>query len=232
MTEDNQTVLLGVTGSRAYGLDTDASDTDRIGAFVAPTQEVVGLGWTRHKETRSFKTKEGDHTEHEVGKLIRLALVCNPTVTEVLWLRDYEILDHWGRVLVGARRSFLSAKAVRDAYGGYARAQVERLQRRDGESFSSSTNNRTAKHARHIVRLLWQGEQLLRTGELDVRLTPAQRETCFYLGRMATRNVDGFVERFHRMDRAFRDVPTSLPDSPDKELANAVLLDIRRACWT
>lgn len=221
-------ILLAVAGSRAYGLDTEESDTDRLGVFRASTAEVLGLDWTRHSETKTSKTAEGDLTLHEVGKFIRLALVCNPTITEVLWVPNHELVTATGRLLLDARRSFLSTKKVRDAYGGYARSQVARLMNRR-DSFSSSTKHRTAKHGRHTMRLLWQGTQLLESGEMEVRLTPEQRTLCFELGELAATDVDRFVAEFDKQDAAMRAASSVLPDHPDQTLANDLLLDIRRS---
>lgn len=41
----DRVVLEGILGSRAYGLGTERSDTDRLGVFVAPTREILGLRW-------------------------------------------------------------------------------------------------------------------------------------------------------------------------------------------
>src|SRR5215210_72196 len=101
------TILQGVVGSMAYGLAHEGSDTDRLGIFVAPTYEVAGLDWHPSKETRAGDAG-GDHTEHEVGKYLRLALKANPTVTELLWLPDHEVATAQGRTLVAIRDRLLA----------------------------------------------------------------------------------------------------------------------------
>lgn len=63
-------ILQGVVGSTAYGLAREGSDVDRLGIFVTPTLDLVGLG--KPKDTRvGFKP---DITHHEVGKYLGLAL--------------------------------------------------------------------------------------------------------------------------------------------------------------
>ena len=63
-----------------------------------------------------------------------------------------------------------------NAYLGYAQQQFQRLDRRGDGSFSSDTRKRTAKHARHLMRLCRQGYELYTTGRLDVREAARQRE--------------------------------------------------------
>ncbi|MFD0364789.1 hypothetical protein ACFQZZ_25400 [Nocardia sp. GCM10030253] len=60
------------------------------------------------------------------------------------------------------RSNFLSAKRVRDAYFGYATSQFRRLLERG--RFPDVPDNRREKHARHTMRLLWQGHTLYTTG--------------------------------------------------------------------
>ena len=181
-------IIEGIVGSTAYGLAHEESDVDRLGVFVAPTEEVVGLGWTAHKET--VVSNNPDRTLHEVGKFLRLALKANPTITELLWLPTWETLGEPGRTILRERGFLLGARCVRASYGGYAAAQVKKLERRGDGTFSSDTRNRTAKHARHIYRLLLQGEQLLRIGQLTVRLSPEDADRAREMGEMATQGPD------------------------------------------
>ena len=114
---------------------------------------------------------------------------------------------------------FLS-KTVYKSCGGYARAQAQRLKNR-GDSFSSDTRNRTAKHARHCFRLMRQGAELLQTRTMTLKVT--NREELFALGEMP---VDQIVERVEG-EFALDAVETSLPDEPDLDDINRMLLKIR-----
>src|SRR4051812_45488267 len=151
-------ILEGIVGSRAYGLAREGSDVDHLGIFAYRTNEFWVLSQPTETVTHSGPQYTEDRTYHEVGKYLRLALQCNPTILELLWLPDELIVQHEfeGSALRVIRRSFLSEQRVRDAYGGYAVQQAERLRRRNlegKEGFSSDTARRTAKHARHCFRL-------------------------------------------------------------------------------
>ena len=161
------TLLKGIVGSTAYGLDTPESDVDTLGVFAAPTAAFHGL--TRPQE--SVVTTDPDSTMHEAGKFVRLVLNGNPSVNELLWLEKYEFITRLGAELVEIRGELLSADHVRNAYIGYARQQLAKLISRNNGSFAADIpERRAAKHARHIVRLLIHGEQLYCTGNLVVRL--------------------------------------------------------------
>jgi uncharacterized protein len=237
-------VLEEVVGSQAYGLATEASDTDRLGVFVAPTSEIVSLNWNRHRNTVVGKDETGDFAAHEIGKATGLWLGCNPTVTELLWMGNVngqydvpfyrpDLLGGWVRShLRRLRTKFLSTSAVVNAYGGYARQQALKLAKRDDGSFSSATRKRTAKHARHCMRLLLQGEELLLEGELTVDCS-GDREWLFAMGHLAETNVGEFMKRWDRQDAKFKQAAAKsvLPDKPDKEAANRFLVTVRKACW-
>lgn len=214
-------ILEGVTGSRAYGLDTEFSDTDMKGVMVAPTSEVLGL----RKPKETIVRTNPDVTYYEVEKFINLALKCNPTVLELLFLDGYTQLTAEGHWLVDSRYKFLSS-TVYMTYGGYALSQARRLEQRDAEGkegFDSAVKNRYAKHARHCFRLLQQGKELLETGDLTVRVD--NRDELFEIGELPVKEL---VARFEAEFEKFNAIKSVLPDKPDFEAINKLLLEIRR----
>jgi uncharacterized protein len=221
------TVLLsGVVGSTAYGLDHAGSDIDRLGTYAAPTEAFHGLHPPVGKQA-SHVTTGPDATYHESGKLAALLLKGNPTVTELLWLEDYETRHPLGDDLIGIRAAFLSAKAVRNAYLGYASQQMQRLINRGDGSFSSDTRKRTAKHGRHLWRLLQQGTGLHLTGQLAVRLSGDAAIDCWAFGERIGDDADLGLKAIAGAEETFNG-PGVLPDRPDEGAAEAWLLRVRR----
>ncbi|MBO1419811.1 DNA polymerase beta superfamily protein, partial [Streptomyces sp. FH025] len=166
------TVLLsGIVGSTAYGFAHAGSDVDRLGLFAVPTEELHGLD----RPAESHVTTEPDVTLHEAAKWCRLALSCNPTASELVWLPEdlYESVTPLGRELIGIRSTFLSGPAVRKAYLGYADQQFRKLLTRD--TADPVTRRRAAKHARHLVRLVEQAVRLHETGHSVIRLPDPER---------------------------------------------------------
>ena len=220
-------MLAGIVGSTAYGLDREGSDVDRLGVYVTPTEDLLAL----HPPAETITTHKPDTTFHEVGKYIRLALKCNPTILELLYLPDdlVEINCSEGRELRSIRGAFLSDPYVRNAYGGYAIQQLQKLQRRYGEGkqgFSSDVKNRTAKHARHCFRLLRQGRELLETGEMTVRVSDPE----FYW-QFDDASVEEITALFEAEDALFKSAKSALPLEPESSVVEEWLLGVRKAHW-
>lgn len=218
MSDHINIILQGITGSTAYGLATEHSDIDRHGIFLAPNATLLGILTLRE----TVVTHDPDSAYHELGKYVRLAAKANPTVLELMFLDSYEVLHPAAQILIDNRDMFLS-KTIFKSYGGYALSQAKRLDRR-GDSFSADTRKRTAKHARHLLRLIDQGTQLLTTGTLDVKVK--NREELFAFGELP---VDQIVTRFFEEFETFDAIKTDLPDTPDFERINRIVLEIREA---
>jgi predicted nucleotidyltransferase len=221
-------LLSGIVGSTAYGLNGPDSDVDRLGMFAAPTAALLGL----HEPDETRVTTHPDSTLHEARKYVRLALGGNPTVSELMWLPDdlYEVRTPLGQQLIEIRNGFLSAKRVRDAYLGYATQQFRRLEHRGDGSFSADTRKRTAKHARHLYRLLIQGLWLYRSGELQIRLEEPGL-VRFFGERVAAGDVDHARQVLANYEEAFNALRTPLPERPDEATVDSWLRAVRRAHW-
>jgi predicted nucleotidyltransferase len=221
------TVLAGVVGSRAYGLAREGSDTDRLGIFAVPTEELHGLSRPRE----SVVTTHPDHTFHEAAKWCRLALAGNPTVLELVWLPDelYETRTPLGDELIGLRGALPSARRVRDAYLGYATRQLRRLAER-GTAAAGPRRARVAKHARHLMRLCHQGYGLYTTGRLTVRLTDPEAFQAF--GERVAEDPSAAEQLIARYERHFDAARSPLPDRPDEAAIEAWLRRVRAAHWT
>ncbi|MGW4123656.1 DNA polymerase beta superfamily protein [Nocardia sp. NPDC004711] len=164
---------------------------------------------------------------HEIGKAMYLMLSCNPTASEILWLDDWTYTTDHGLELIHLRSNFLSAPRVRSAYFGYATSQFTRLIERG--RFAGSLETRREKHARHLMRLLWQGYQVYTTGHLPIRVEDPDRFHEF--GRQVAEDPESdaaralLIEYEHKFDTA----RTVLPDQPDEAPLEDLLQRVRRA---
>jgi predicted nucleotidyltransferase len=222
------TVLLsGIVGSTAYGLAGPGSDVDRLGMFAAPTNALLGL----HTPAQSHVTSRPDVTFHEAGKAARLILSGNPTATELLWLPDYlyETRTPLGEEMIALRGSFLSSKRVHDAYLGYAAQQFRRLIAKDGRTSAEDGSGRIAKHARHLMRLVDQGLELLTKGSVGVRLADPERYLDF--GRRVAADPRAAAPFMAQAEERFKSARIVLPAEPDTAAVEAWLLRVRREFW-
>jgi hypothetical protein len=217
-------LLSGIVGSTAYGLAREGSDVDRLGLFAAPTEQLHGL----HQPKDSHVTTHPDRTLHEAAKWCRLALGGNPTVMELVWLPGdlYEVRTLLGDELIGIRSSLLSAKRVRAAYLGYATQQFKRLYDRGDGSFSADTRKRTAKHARHLMRLCRQGYELYATGRLQIRVEDPQ--AYFDFGERVAGDAMAALPLLKEHEALFDAARSPLPDQPDEAPVEAWLRRVRR----
>ncbi len=219
-------LLEGIVGSTAYGLATPTSDVDYSGIYVEPTANLLGL----HPPSRERATKKGrdgnDATYHETGKALALMLSCNPTASEILWLDNYTATSAFGHELIGLRQHFLTAKGVRDAFFGYATSQFHRLI--DKGRFQGSLETRREKHARHTMRLLWQGYTLYTTGILPIRVPDP--EPYFEFGRSIVGDPEAKAARalITQYEILFDNARTVLPDRPDEAPLEDWLQRVRR----
>jgi uncharacterized protein len=221
-------LLQGVVGSTAYNMATPQSDIDHLGVAAVDTIELVGL----HTIKQTYERHDPDTVIHEAGKFCSLALKCNPMITELLWLHSYEFIHPLGQELIEIRHAFLSEKLARNAYFGYASQQFRRITGRGDNSFSADTRNRTAKHARHLMRLLLQGTDLYKTGRLEVVLDDETVEDIFEFGDLVAQGDLDIARLMLKTAEEGMDAgPCALPKYPNEKLAAEWLQEVRRAFW-
>ena len=222
-------LLLGVTGSTAYGLSHEGSDVDRLGIYCVPTEELFRLGFNQGKASHVL-TDPDDVQLHEIGKYVGLVLKGNPTVTELLYLESHEFVDPRVEPLIAMRSKLLGQHTVKAAYTGYAVAQAKRLGSRakaGQKGFNSDLAKRTAKHGRHCFRLMLQAEQLLTSGEITVDVSE-HRDELFAIGELAETDVDAFQAKFEERREYIDGLESDLPEEPDVAAAQQFLVDFRR----
>lgn len=120
----NRIILMGLGGSYAYGTNNENSDIDFRGITLQSTSDLLGL--------TSFEQYEDPNTDtvlYGFNKIVKLLLECNPNTIEMLGLDEeqYLIKTGIGQELLDNKELFLS-KRVAKSFGGYAGAQLRRLQ--------------------------------------------------------------------------------------------------------
>ncbi|MEV7423288.1 MULTISPECIES: nucleotidyltransferase domain-containing protein [unclassified Streptomyces] len=215
----DHTVYSCVMGSRAFGLATEDSDTDRRGVFVAPAP----LFWRFEKPPTHVDGPAEEQFSWELERFCTLGLRGNPNILECLHSPLVEYADDTGRELLALRGAFLSRLAHR-TFTGYAQSQFRKL-----EADVRLHGGPRWKHAMHLLRLLASCRDLLRTGELVVD-AGEQREALLAVRRgevswpeverrltVLTAEAEAAVER------------SPLPPEPDRARVEDFLIRVRRA---
>ena len=93
-----------VVGSRAYGLESEESDTDLRGIYLAPAE----LQWSLFGAPEQFEDNTTQSCYWELQKVLTLALKANPNILECLYSPMVEKVTALGTELVALRQQFLS----------------------------------------------------------------------------------------------------------------------------
>ncbi|MBT2444008.1 nucleotidyltransferase domain-containing protein [Streptomyces sp. ISL-36] len=215
----DHTIYSCVMGSRAFGLATEGSDTDRRGVFLAPTP----LFWRFDKPPAHVEGPAEEQFSWELERFCELALRANPNVLECLHSPVVEHIDDTGRELVSLREAFLSRQA-HQTFVRYAAGQRKKLDadvRQYGEP--------RWKHAMHLLRLLMSCRDLLRTGELTIHVgEDRERLLAVKRGEVPWPEVESWMSRLtEEADRASTTSP--LPAAPDHARVEDFLRRARRA---
>ncbi|MFJ6780158.1 DNA polymerase beta superfamily protein [Streptomyces yangpuensis] len=215
----DHTVYRCVMGSRAFGLATEASDTDRRGVYLAPTP----LFWRFEKPPTHVEGPREEEFSWELERFCELALRANPNILECLHSPLVEHADPVGRELLSLRGAFLSRRA-HTSFSRYAASQHGKL--------VADVRVHGAprwKHAMHLLRLLLSCRDLLRTGLLSIDAGPYRdRLLAVRRGELTWDEVDAWMTRLQEeTERALAGTP--LPEEPDRARVEDFLVRARRA---
>ena len=117
-------ILMGLGGSYAYGTNNENSDIDFRGITLNLPSDLLGL-----TEFEQYEDASTDTVIYAFNKIVKLLLECNPNTIELLGLDEdqYLIKTTLGQELLDHKSLFLSKRAAK-SFGGYASAQLRRLQ--------------------------------------------------------------------------------------------------------
>lgn len=208
-----------VVGSRAFGLDTDDSDTDRRGIYLPPAE----LHWSLYGIPEQLENDATQEAYWELQKFLIMALKANPNILECLYTPLVEHATPLAQEVLAMRQSFLS-QLVYQTFNGYVMSQFKKIQ-------TDLRNQQRAKpkHVMHLIRLLLSGIHVLREGDVAVDVGEYRdRLLAIKSEEMKWEEVEVWRRELHKeFDNALRN--TKLPERPNYERANAFLVRARHA---
>ena len=116
----NLIVLECISGSRAYGLATPASDTDIKGVFILPKEDFYGLNYVDQ-----VSNETNDIVFYELRRFMELVAKNNPNILELLNTPAEHIL-YKHPVMKHLEAKDVLSKLCKDTFGGYATAQIRK----------------------------------------------------------------------------------------------------------
>lgn len=238
--EDAKKFLIAsfVTGSHSYGLNSPTSDVDRKGIIIEPIERLCGLGQPWDGAVYNQAGAGDDYELYGMRKFIRLALKGNPTVTELLFLKP-EWADARGFKVQELAPLIISRQAGK-AYLGYIQAQRMRMtgERGNGghgkprrDEISERVGFDT-KFAMHMLRLGFQGIELLSTGKLTL---PLVEEKDFLLAvRRGEVDFQSCLSTCGELEAELKELLSTSPIQPEPQTdaVEAYMLKLYWLTWS
>lgn len=251
-TAERCTILRGLVGSTVHGLNVNdgIEDRDEMGICVEPLEDAMAL-WAPFEQFiyRTAAEREGrddarstagdlDLTIYSLRKWTRLALKGNPTIMLLLFTPEDQLVycDDLGAELRALVPSIVSQR-VREPFLGYLQAQKQRLtgergQKRIHRPELEEMYGFDTKYAMHMLRLGFQGVELLTTGRLSLPMREPARSFLLDVrrGKVSEREC---LTRAGDLEQELTDLATAspLPEQPDETRVEAWMLDAYRRRW-
>lgn len=236
----------GVHGTSIAGTD----DRDEMGICLEPPEYVIGLRSFDQYEYHTAWERPGglanrsgagdlDVTVYSAKKWMRLALNGNPSVLLPLFVPESEIVavTPLGEELRALAPAIVSRQAGH-RFAGYLEAQRRSMLSREGKGRDCTRPELIEKYgydtkfAAHMVRLGFQGIELLQTGSLTLPMPDETRGIVRSIrqGQLTMREALDLAEALEGNLRAL--IGTSpLPEYPDREAADRWLISAYQRAW-
>jgi len=237
-------ILRTLCGSSVHGLSvSDQDDRDEMGLCVEPCANFLRLRparetWTHRSQPEGARSGPGDTdlVVYGLAKWARLALAGNPTVLIPLFAPESAIItcDERGRELRAMADAF-AGQHVRDRFLGYLRHQQARLDRDTGKPHRPELVARfgyDTKYAGHILRLGYQGLELLKTGRLTLPMAEPIRTRIVQV-RTGQVSEAEFRSEARDVEIALeRETASHLPAGPDIDRVEAFVVATYLEAWS
>lgn len=122
--EKNLLLYSYVRGSVCQGTNTPLSDIDKGGIFMAPAEQLLGLGLDYQDQ---ISNETNDVVWYELQKFMNLLLKSNPTVLEALFVDDkYVEYEHPIMTEIKKHKEKFLTKKCFDSFFSYAKSQIKK----------------------------------------------------------------------------------------------------------
>lgn len=242
--KDYRIILKFLTGSHLYGTNTPTSDKDFVSVFMPTEDELLGLREEHIIEDRTNSTPRGkrntfsnrvdsvDHVYYSLHKFAELARQNNPNIVELLFAPERNVeCDKLGGLFLDNRNLFVSNRCY-NTFKGYAQSQRKKLEVKGknmtGHKELAREYGYDTKFAMHLLRILFEGTQLLTEGFIKFPLGYANTLRGVRSGEYSM--MDFLDEAKHSekvMDMAYAN--SKLPDYKDTfNPINELVIDLTR----
>lgn len=246
---ERTTILRCLVGSTAHGLEiSDQDDRDEMGVCIEDFEAFVGFSTFEQYIERTAALREGsydarsrpgdlDLTIFSLKKFLRLLLTGNPTKLLLLFVTDPLVRTSEGLELQALAPHIVSRQAGH-AFLHYMIQQGERLRGERGqknvnrpelvEAFGFDT-----KYVGHVIRLGFQGIELMQTGRITLPMPLAERSLVrsIRFGKLTLQQVTSIASGLEHdlVDAIFG---SKLRLEPDAEIIEDWMLQRYLQAWS
>ena len=228
-------------GSSLHGINLPGNDDlDLMGVTVEPPRAITGLYnfeqvvWRTAGEGERSGPNDIDLTVYGLKKWMRLAVAGNPSIILLLYApADFRsITSELADELIELRGDIVSHDAGK-RFLGYLHGQRQRaIDGRRGRR--GIREGRSEKWTSHMLRLGYQGIELLTTGTIQLPMPTVSRETCLAAkrGDMSLDEALLLAEELeHRLKSLVDDKPSVLPKRSNVPKIEAWMYHAYQSCW-
>lgn len=242
---ERTTILRVPAGSVLHGLHVPGTDDkDEIGVCIEDLRTAMGFSEfeqyiyrtaaeREHKHDAPSQPGDLDLTIYSLRKFLRLAMQGNPQlvqclfVPQSLWLKGHAL----GAQLQELAPAIISRQAGK-RYLGYLEAQRQRLlgergQKKTNRPELEARHGYDTKYAMHILRLAYQGVELLTTGKLTLPMAEADR-AYVYAVRCGDVPLQDALTKAGELERQIKDLLDTSPLEPEPDIHTVETWMLRR----
>lgn len=244
------TILRVPAGSTLHGLNLPGKDDqDENGVCIEDIDAALGFSEFEQYIYRTAAEREGCHdapsqfgdldlTIYSLRKFLRLAMQGNPQIVQMLFIpADLCIIRNAQGAQLQELAPLVVSRLAGSRYLGYLEAQRQRLLGERGQKKTNRPELEEAhgfdtKYAMHILRLGFQGVELMTTGRLTLPM-PEQDRAFTYATRLGQVPLQDVLTKAGELERQIKDLllDAPIPAEPDRERIEAWMLDRYFECW-
>jgi predicted nucleotidyltransferase len=228
-------------GSTAYGVNLDDSDWDMVSWCVPPKDiifpHMAGIIQGFGRQQQKFVCYQKHHVKDQVRQYdlncynivhwFHLTMDNNPNMVDSLFV-PRECIVHTSIIgeMVREKRHMFLHKGSWHRYKGYAYAQMgdmKKARKKSKRADKIAEQGFDTKSAYHLVRLLDEIEQILLTGDLDLRRNREQLKAIRRGDFNADEIIDWASAKETQLERLYES--SDLPYGPDEDAIKQLLLN-------
>lgn len=242
---DRATILRAEVGSTLHGISINNGfdDRDEMGVCVEPFEHFCSFSDFEQFIYRSAAEREGnpnarsmagdlDLVVYSLRKYLRLALKGNPSILLLLFAPNEKVVTTttFGEALQNEMPARIVSRRAGRAFLGYLNAQRNRMLGTRGGRHGSRGQGFDLKYAAHMLRLGFQGLELMETGRISL---PMKERGYIVEVRNGKHDIDAILQRAGELEVELRDAiaVSPLPEDPDEEFVEKWMRIVYESTW-